>query len=184
MKKFLTGRLSNPSGSIKVEAVYSPQTNGSGFQPILVIGDDPPAVPFVAFGVVNLQPRLQVGNDARVDLCHRARDGVQPRVGITKDVEQGHLKTRRDASKTVPVALSAALSFAVSCASRAARDRRHGMREGGPVSSGHQRFMGRIREKVRAFAKRFALWCDAADERLYIWRDCGTRAGLQGPPGA
>jgi len=38
------------------------------FQPILFIGDDSPAIPFVSFGVVNLQPRLQVGNDTRIDL--------------------------------------------------------------------------------------------------------------------
>ncbi|RYD15921.1 MAG: hypothetical protein EOP90_03725 [Lysobacteraceae bacterium] len=60
--------LSNPIGSLTVEAVYSPQTNGAGFQPILFIGDDAPAIPFVVFGVSNLQPRLQVGNDTRVDL--------------------------------------------------------------------------------------------------------------------
>ena len=60
--------LPNPSGSLTVEAVYSPQTNGAGFQPILSIGDDAPAVPFLVFGVSNLQPRLQVGNDTRVDL--------------------------------------------------------------------------------------------------------------------
>src|SRR5690606_25500217 len=60
--------IPNPVGSITVEAIYSPQTNGSGYQPILVVGDDPPAVPFVSFGVFNLQPRLQVGNDTRVDL--------------------------------------------------------------------------------------------------------------------
>ena len=60
--------LSNPSGSLTVEAVYSPQTNGAGFQPILFIGDDAPAIPFLVFGVSNLQPRLQVANDMRIDL--------------------------------------------------------------------------------------------------------------------
>ncbi|MBN8482517.1 MAG: collagen-like protein [Xanthomonadales bacterium] len=58
-----------PSGSLTVEAIYSPQTNGSGMQPILVIGDDAPAAPVVWFGVINLQPRLQVGDQARVDLA-------------------------------------------------------------------------------------------------------------------
>ena len=57
-----------PIGSLTVEAIYSPQTNGADFQPILFIGDDSPAIPFVSFGVVNLQPRLQVGNDTRIDL--------------------------------------------------------------------------------------------------------------------
>jgi hypothetical protein len=57
-----------PTGSLTVEAIYSPQTNGSGFQPILVIGDDPPAFPLVSFGVFNLQPRLQVGDQMRIDL--------------------------------------------------------------------------------------------------------------------
>lgn len=57
-----------PSASLTVEAIYSPQTNGSGFQPILVIGDDAPAAPVVSFGVVNLQPFIQVGDQARVDL--------------------------------------------------------------------------------------------------------------------
>ena len=58
-----------PNGSLSVEAIYSPQTNGSGFQPILHIGDEPPALPFVSFGVINLQPRLQVGAGERVDLA-------------------------------------------------------------------------------------------------------------------
>ena len=58
-----------PNGSFSVEAIYSPQTNGSGFQPILHIGDEPPALPFVSFGVINLQPRLQVGAGERVDLA-------------------------------------------------------------------------------------------------------------------
>lgn len=57
-----------PAGSLTVTAIYSPHTNGSGYQPILFIGDDSPALPFVSFGVVNLQPRMQVGNDTRVDL--------------------------------------------------------------------------------------------------------------------
>jgi hypothetical protein len=60
--------LTNPSGSISVEAIYSPQTNGSGFQPILFIGDDSPAVPFLQFGVINLQPSITVGDGSRVDL--------------------------------------------------------------------------------------------------------------------
>lgn len=57
-----------PNGSLTVEAIYSPQTNGSGFQPILYIGDDAPAVPFLSFGVVNLQPQITVGDGQRVDL--------------------------------------------------------------------------------------------------------------------
>jgi hypothetical protein len=57
-----------PIGSLTVEAVYSPQTNGAQLQPILVIGDALPAVPFLSFGVIDTQPRLQVGNDVRVDL--------------------------------------------------------------------------------------------------------------------
>lgn len=58
-----------PSGSLTVEAIFSPQTNGSGYQTILHIGDDPPAVPFLMFGVVNLQPAIQVGAGQRVDLA-------------------------------------------------------------------------------------------------------------------
>jgi hypothetical protein len=57
-----------PIGSLTVEAVYSPQTNGAQLQPILVIGDALPAIPFLSFGVIDTQPRLQVGNDVRVDL--------------------------------------------------------------------------------------------------------------------
>lgn len=59
---------STPSGSLTVEAIYSPQTNGAGFQPILFIGDDAPAVPFLSFGIVNLQPQITVGDGQRVDL--------------------------------------------------------------------------------------------------------------------
>jgi len=58
-----------PNGSLTVEAIYSPQTNGSGFQPILHIGDAAPALPFLSFGVINLQPYIEVGNDTRVDLA-------------------------------------------------------------------------------------------------------------------
>ncbi len=60
--------IATPSGSLTVEAVYSPQTSGAQLQPILVIGDAPPAAPFVSFGVLDTQPRLQVGIDNRVDL--------------------------------------------------------------------------------------------------------------------
>lgn len=58
---------STPSGSLSVEAIFSPQTTGSGFQPILVIGDAG-VNPFLSFGVVGLQPRIQVGDQPRVDL--------------------------------------------------------------------------------------------------------------------
>ncbi|HOX71249.1 MAG TPA: hypothetical protein PLR28_03820 [Dokdonella sp.] len=57
-----------PSGSLSVEAIYSPQTFGSGYQPILEIGDDAPELPFLSFGVIGLQPRIVVGNGERVDL--------------------------------------------------------------------------------------------------------------------
>jgi hypothetical protein len=60
---------STPSGSLTVEAIYSPQTNGADYQPILFIGDDAPAVPFLSFGVVNLQPQITVGDGQRVDLA-------------------------------------------------------------------------------------------------------------------
>ncbi|SFN25975.1 LamG-like jellyroll fold domain-containing protein [Dokdonella immobilis] len=60
---------STPNGSLTVEAIYSPQTNGSGFQPILFIGDPAPAVPFLSFGVIGLQPRIVVGDGERVDLA-------------------------------------------------------------------------------------------------------------------
>ena len=60
---------STPSGSLTVEAIYSPQTNGSGYQPILFIGDAAPAPPFLSFGVIGLQPRIVVGNGERVDLA-------------------------------------------------------------------------------------------------------------------
>jgi hypothetical protein len=60
---------STPSGSLSVEAIYSPQTNGSGYQPILVIGDPAPAVPFLSFGVIGLQPRIIVGDGERTDLA-------------------------------------------------------------------------------------------------------------------
>lgn len=58
-----------PAGSFTVEAIYSPQTNGADLQPILFIGDDAPAIPFLTFGVINLQPYIQCGNDTRVDLA-------------------------------------------------------------------------------------------------------------------
>ena len=57
-----------PNGSMTVEAIYSPQTNGAGYQPILFISDPTPAVPLLSFGVINLQPSLTVGNYQRVDL--------------------------------------------------------------------------------------------------------------------
>ena len=57
-----------PSGSMTVEAIYSPQTNGSGYQPILIVGDEPPAAPVVSFGVVDLQPYIQIGEQGRLDL--------------------------------------------------------------------------------------------------------------------
>jgi hypothetical protein len=60
---------STPSGSMSVEAIYSPQTSGSGFQPILYVGDASPAVPLISFGVIGLQPRIEVGDGARVDLA-------------------------------------------------------------------------------------------------------------------
>lgn len=60
--------LSNPSGSITVEAIYIPHVLGAGFQPFLYVGDAPPAVPLVEFGVFAYQPRLTVGNGVRVDL--------------------------------------------------------------------------------------------------------------------
>ena len=59
---------STPAGSMTVEAIYSPQTNGSGYQPILYIGDAAPAAPLLSFGVINLQPSLTVADTQRVDL--------------------------------------------------------------------------------------------------------------------
>ncbi|MEO8012374.1 MAG: LamG-like jellyroll fold domain-containing protein, partial [Dokdonella sp.] len=60
---------STPNGSLTVEAIYSPQTNGSGLQPILYIGDDAVgATPMLVFGVINLQPYIRVGDGTRVDL--------------------------------------------------------------------------------------------------------------------
>ncbi|HUD42404.1 MAG TPA: LamG-like jellyroll fold domain-containing protein [Dokdonella sp.] len=56
-----------PSGSLTVEAVVSVHTMGSGHQPILYIGDAG-VDPFLSFGVIGLQPRIQVGSGARVDL--------------------------------------------------------------------------------------------------------------------
>jgi hypothetical protein len=70
-KAFASGNptgTATPSGSLTVEAIFSPQTSGSGFQPILVIGDVAPASPFLSFGVIGLQPRIQVGDQPRVDL--------------------------------------------------------------------------------------------------------------------
>jgi hypothetical protein len=60
--------FANPNGSMSVEAIYSPQTNGADFQPILYVGDDGAPRPLIKFGVVNLQPRIQIGNDTRIDL--------------------------------------------------------------------------------------------------------------------
>ncbi|PZQ09984.1 MAG: hypothetical protein DI564_16765 [Rhodanobacter denitrificans] len=56
-----------PSGSLTVEAVVSVHTLGSGHQPILYIGDAG-VDPFLSFGVIGLQPRIQVGAGTRVDL--------------------------------------------------------------------------------------------------------------------
>lgn len=57
-----------PTGSLTVEAIYSPHTNGSLLQPILYIGSSGGGVPFVLFGVVDLQPYIQVGEGVRLDL--------------------------------------------------------------------------------------------------------------------
>jgi hypothetical protein len=56
-----------PNGSLTVEAVVSVHTLGSGHQPILYIGDAG-VDPFLSFGVIGLQPRIQVGAGTRVDL--------------------------------------------------------------------------------------------------------------------
>ena len=83
--------IANPSGSLTVEAVYSPQTSGAQLQPILVIGDAPPAAPFVSFGVLDTQPRLQVGVDNRVDL-HTLNFGQAYHIAAVLDAAAGQVR--------------------------------------------------------------------------------------------